>query len=117
LNSVCPIMPGRDLETKTFYPGFQAARDHADEGYLILERDAVELHFFRAPDHDPWTSDHGAFVRVADANALSAQYADLDLPREGIPRLGTAGNKAWGACELHVIDPDGNLIRMGHVLE
>jgi catechol 2,3-dioxygenase-like lactoylglutathione lyase family enzyme len=117
--SVCPILPSSDLEkTKAFYAqlGFKLAFDYPEHGYMILVQDEVELHFFRSPQHVAETSDHGAFVRVEDANALSAEYEALELPQEGIPRFIKAEKKPGPVFELAVIDEDGNLIRMGHVL-
>ncbi len=119
LKSVCPILPSKDFEeTRKFYQflGFDCAFEYPDEGYLILVRDHVELHFFRAPNHEPEKSDHGAFVRVDDANALSKEFKALGLLADGIPRCGIAEDKPWGICELGIFDTDGNLVRMGHIL-
>ena len=113
-------MPSADFErTKQFYAQlkFLTAYEYPVEGYLILCRDKVELHFFRSPEHKAETSDHGVFVRVEDANVLSSEFQTLNLPAEGIPSVTTADNKPWGICELAVFDPDGNLLRMGHILD
>jgi len=118
--SACPILPSSDFEkTKAFYDslGFSIAGEYREQGYLILVRDDVEIHFFRYPEHVAETSDHGAYLRVKDANALSSAYENLNLPTEGIPRFGKAGDKPWGVCELIVVDTDGNLLRIGHLLE
>ncbi|MFD1157554.1 bleomycin resistance protein [Roseovarius aestuarii] len=120
LNRACPILPSSDFEeTKRFYNllGFRAASEYPEHGYLILDRDDVQLHFFSAPQHVAETSDHGVFVRVDNANVVSTEFLALNLPDEGIPRVGKAEIKPWGICELAVIDPDGNLLRIGHILE
>lgn len=117
--SACPILPSSDLDaTRRFFAslGFRDALEYPEDGYLIVDRDGVELHFFRAAAHIAAMSDHGAYLRVADANALSREYQSLDLPRAGIPRFVAAEDKPWGMCELVVIDQDGNLLRFGHVL-
>lgn len=119
LKSICPTMPSRDFTaTKAFYArlGFTIGSEYDAEGYLILERNAAELHFFRHPDHTPETSDHGAYVRVDDTKVLSAEFASLGLPAAGIPRFAPAEDKRWGMCELAIVDPDGNLLRFGHRL-
>jgi len=54
--------------------------------------------------------------RIEDARILSAEYAALELPNEGIPRFISVEDKPWGVCELAVVDLDGNLLRFGHVL-
>ncbi|WP_125933034.1 bleomycin resistance protein [Kiloniella majae] len=116
----CPILPSSDFETtKKFYSdlGFEFGSEYLEEGYLILHRDKIELHFFKSPQHVAETSDHGVFVRVDDASVLSNEYKALNLPVEGIPRFTEAENKPWGICELAVIDTDGNLIRVGHIMD
>lgn len=118
LSSACPILPSSDFErTKRTYAllGFRAAFEYPESGYLILDRDDVELHFFKSPKHVAETSDHGVFVRVNDANALSAEFQALDLPETGFPSFGKAEDKPWGICELTIFDDDGNLLRMGHI--
>mgnify|MGYP000342000393 CR=1 FL=1 len=119
-NSACPILPSSDFEkTKAFYAklGFRVTGEYLEQGYLILLRDKVEIHFFRFPEHVPSRSDHGAYFRVSDANALSSEYEKLKLPNEGLPRFVKAEDKPWGVCELILVDTDGNLLRLGHFLE
>jgi hypothetical protein len=112
-------MPSRDLAlTASFYErlGFHIDALYDTEGYLIIMRDAVELHFFRSEHSDPTQSDHGAYIRVTDAWELSEEFDALDLPTNGIPRFTKAEDKPWRVCELSVIDIDGNLLRVGHLL-
>lgn len=117
--SVCPIFPSQDFAvTITFYErlGFRLCFMYEAEGYLIIQRNDVELHFYRANSVDPTLSDHAAFVRVTDAQELSNEFQLIEFPTEGIPRVCKAENKPWGICELAVVDPDGNLLRVGHIL-
>lgn len=117
--SICPIFPSSNFEKTTeFFQslGFRLAFRYEEEGYLILVRDKVELHFFRAPAVDPKKSNHGAFLRVKDANDISKEFAELGLPQKGVPSVGLAEDKPWGMCELGILDPDGNLLRLGHRL-
>ena len=119
LTSVCPIFPSQNFTaTAEFYKklGFDLMAQYDAEGYLILQREQVELHFFKIDKVDPYKSDHGAFVRVTDANKLSHHYQTLDLPSDGIPRVTVAEDKPWGVCEFAIVDPDGNLLRVGHTL-
>ena len=114
LTSACPIMPSRDFDaTITFYAelGFTLGGRHDD--YLILKKDDVELHFFASPEHDPKTSDHGAYLRDTDPRAWSDAIGRLDLPAHGIPRFIPAEVKPWGMLEFALIDVDGNLLRAG----
>lgn len=118
--SACPIMPSRDFDrTVAFYGdlGFDVGARHDREGYLILRRDGVELHFFGYPGHEPEESDHGVYLRVADAAQVSREFEPLGLPAEGIPRFIPAEAKPWGMMELAIVDEDGNLVRAGNPLE
>lgn len=111
-----PILPSRDLaSTSAFYGrlGFEQAGLWPDE-YLIMMRGEVGLHFFHAPGLDPWNSIAGCYLYVEDADALYAEYERLGLPGEGIPRLhGAPGDTDYGLREFAVVDPDGNLLRIG----
>jgi hypothetical protein len=74
----------------------------------------VWLHFFPAPDIDPWSSIAGCYLYVEDADELYSEYAARGLPGEGIPRLhGPPEDSDYGMREFAVVDPDGNLLRIG----
>jgi catechol 2,3-dioxygenase-like lactoylglutathione lyase family enzyme len=113
---VAPILPSRDLAaTAAFYArlGFEQTRLWPNE-YLIVTRGDVGLHFFFAPDVDPWTSIAGCYLYVSDVDSPFAEFARLGLPREGIPRLhGAPQDSDYGLREFAVVDPDGNLLRIG----
>jgi catechol 2,3-dioxygenase-like lactoylglutathione lyase family enzyme len=113
---VAPILPSRDLAaTAGFYSrlGFEQSGLWEDE-YLIVMRGDVGLHFFFAPDTDPGASNAGCYLYVQDADALHAEYERLGLPSEGIPRLhGAPEETDYGLREFAVVDPDGNLLRIG----
>lgn len=114
-----PILISNDFDgTVTFYEQFgfvEIAR--YDEGYLIIRRDGVELHFVPRPDHDPASSWHSAYVRVLNVNALTTEWQDLTVPKDGIPRYVRASLKPWGMIEAHIVDPDGNLLNLGAAKE
>lgn len=89
LTSAAPILPARDLAaTLAFFErlGFRRLGGvYPDD--LLVERDGVD--------------------------ALDADWARLGLPSQDIPRLIRAEDKPWGMRELPLIDPEGNLIRVG----
>jgi catechol 2,3-dioxygenase-like lactoylglutathione lyase family enzyme len=113
---VAPILQSRDLSaTAAFYArlGFEQTGLWPDE-YLIVERGEVGLHFVLAPEMDPWSTAGGCYLYVEDADALHAEFARLDLPSEGIPRLhGSPEQADYGLREFAVVDLDGNLLRIG----
>jgi catechol 2,3-dioxygenase-like lactoylglutathione lyase family enzyme len=116
---VAPILPSRDLRaTSAFYErlGYEEAGLWPGE-YLIVSRGEIGLHFFHCSQLDPWTSIAGCYLYVDDADALYAEYAALDLPGEGIPRLhGAPEDTDYGLREFAVVDADGNLLRIGSPL-
>ncbi|MFJ9039677.1 bleomycin resistance protein [Streptomyces sp. NPDC102406] len=123
---IAPIMPGRDLAaTLAFYTalGFTADAHHPDDGYLILLRGATELHFFHAPDTDPLTTAHAAYLRldggahVADALYEEWREAGLSADPYATPRLVEPDDTVYGMREFALVDPDGNLLRIGARLE
>ncbi|MEM7490142.1 MAG: VOC family protein [Pseudomonadota bacterium] len=116
LQQVCPIMPSCDFDaTAAFYTSIGFEEVYRLEGqYLIVNRDRIELHFFLHPTHRPEASDHGAYIRPDDVDAISAEFAALGLPSDhGFPRFMPAEDKPWGMREATVWDPDGNLLRIG----
>jgi catechol 2,3-dioxygenase-like lactoylglutathione lyase family enzyme len=119
MQGVAPILPSRDLEASAaFYArlGFAEAGRWPEE-YLIVMRGEVGLHFFFAPDVDPFASIAGCYLYVSDADALFAEWAALGLPDAGIPRLhGAPEDSEYGLREFAAVDLDGNLLRIGSVI-
>ena len=118
LQKLSPILPCRDIAaTQAFWEtlGFVAVNVEYNE-YLIMKRDAAEVHFFLSPNHNPLTDAPSAYLRPNNVDDLDIEWAAVGLPSIGTPRLMRAENKPWGMRELALIDPDGNLIRAGQEL-
>ncbi len=114
-----PTLPSRSpADAIAFYAklGFAGKLAAPDGSYAILERGALELHFFAHPKLDPATSHAGCYLRVADVTSLYRAFEAASLPRRGIPRMDALERKPWGMLEFAVVDPDGNLLRIGQVL-
>ncbi len=114
-----PILPSRCVnETRDFYRqfGFDAKIWGAPHSYAILTRGSVEIHFFTQSELDPTESSTGCYIRVQDVDGLYAVFAKAHLPRAGIPRLDHLEDKPWGMREFAMVDPDGNLIRVGQAI-
>lgn len=119
-NLAIPTLPSRDLaETVEFYQklGFEvrSALDYQDT-YAILCRDSIELHFFKMAEIVPAESYAGCYLRVGNVDFLLQEFQALNLPSEGIPRLGAVEDKPWGMREFYVVDLSGNLLRIGQVM-
>jgi catechol 2,3-dioxygenase-like lactoylglutathione lyase family enzyme len=115
-----PILPSRDLdETRAFYQaiGFQPwFQGRGNPGYEILSRGHLVVHFFLERALDPAANDAGCYLRVTDADRFHEDCSVLDLPRSGIPRINPPRDEPWGMREFNLVDPSGNLLRIGHDL-
>jgi catechol 2,3-dioxygenase-like lactoylglutathione lyase family enzyme len=117
LEKLSPILPTRDVEAdEAFWRSLGFATIYRDAGYLLMRREAAEIHFWRNASLDPARNDAGAYLRPSDVDALDAECAALGLPASGVPRLVRAEDKPWGMRELALADADGNLIRAGQEL-
>ena len=106
-----PVLPSPDLgETRAFYVdrlGFEATRYEA-EGYLIVRRREMEIHFWLCDDRTlPEVS--SCYIRGGEVFALHAEYAQKD-----VQRLSPIQRRPWGMTEFYVWDPHGNLLRFGN---
>jgi catechol 2,3-dioxygenase-like lactoylglutathione lyase family enzyme len=113
------MLPGRSLPaTAAFYArlGFEAELFGNDPHYGLLTRGDLELHVFAHPDLDPATSHAGCYLRVRDVDRIHADFRKAALPLHGIPRMDALADKPWGMREFAIVDPDGNLLRIGQVL-
>jgi catechol 2,3-dioxygenase-like lactoylglutathione lyase family enzyme len=112
-----PILAARDMaETTDFYGqlGFAVVRlyDAFGPPYLLLRRDDVELHFVHSPETDPTESDAGCYLRLEDAQAVYNEWEPLGLAEVHPPK-----DTPWGMREFFIVDPSGNLIRIGTPLD
>jgi catechol 2,3-dioxygenase-like lactoylglutathione lyase family enzyme len=113
-------MPARSLdETRAFYKklGFDSWHDgRGPWAYEIFSRGHLVVHFFLEPGLIPGENDTMCYWRVSDADRLYDEFSKLELPREGIPRLTAPADQPWGMREFALVDPSGNLVRIGHDL-
>lgn len=112
-----PTLPSRSLPaTVAFYGRLGFDGELIGDGYAILTRGSIELHFFPHPDLEPDACYAGCYVRLQAVDALHAELAAARLPLQGIPRLEPVEDKPWGMREFALLDNDGNLIKFGRVL-
>jgi uncharacterized protein (TIGR02246 family) len=115
-----PVLPSRNLnDTRAFYRklGFVPWFDGKIwPGYEIMSNGNLVVHFFDASEIQPPPKDAGCYWRVQDADGFHAKCAAVGLAAEGVPRLGPLCTQPWGMREFILVDPSGNLIRVGHDL-
>ena len=114
-----PTLPCRSVNaTVGFYKrlGFEGGAHESNSEYAILQRGAVELHFFTHKELVPAESSAGCYIRVLDVENIYRSLSSCQLPRTGIPRMDTLEDKPWGLREFAIVDPDGNLLRIGQII-
>ncbi|WP_232548552.1 bleomycin resistance protein [Propioniciclava soli] len=113
-----PILPTRDLaESLAFYErlGFENIGDPPETwGYCILARGRIELHLALDPETDPLSTASSCYVYVDDAQALHDAWAPSVVPdaHTGM-RVVAPVDTGYGMREFAVVDPSGNLLRIG----
>jgi catechol 2,3-dioxygenase-like lactoylglutathione lyase family enzyme len=118
-----PVLPSRNLdEALAFYErlGFEQRGARIEVyGYLILGRGSIELHFYDEPDVDPLTTGFSCYLRVHDADALHAEWKAVGVPTDPATgsRLMPPSMTDYGLREFALVDPSGNLLRVGSPAE
>lgn len=109
---ILPILPSLDLaETHAFYGG-QLGFDqtvYADDAYLIVRRDPIELHFWKTDDRS-LCERTAVYIRGGAVDALHAEFA-----ARGVQRLSAFTVRPWDMKEFTIHDPHGNLLRFGRI--
>jgi catechol 2,3-dioxygenase-like lactoylglutathione lyase family enzyme len=117
LTAVNPKLPMRNkAATKAFYInslGFQQMGSEDYDGYLMLERDDIEIHFFEFSELDPAINYGGVYIRTNDIDGLYRSLLDNGTP---IHPNGPLAVKPWGQKEFAILDPDNNLLTFGQGL-
>lgn len=113
-----PILPARNLaEMRQFYErlGFTAAGWWPNEfgGYAILVRRNLTMHFFSYPELSPADNYGQCYWRVVDPDGLYSEVTRADLTAWPTARVMPIEDKPWGTREFAMVDPSGNLIRIG----
>lgn len=111
LTAINPKLPMRNKAiTKEFYInklGFKIFGNAEYDGYLMVEKDSVQIHFFEFKELDPKENYGQVYIRTNDIDALY-QFAK----NENVNNT-ELGYKPWMQREFSIIDPDNNLLTFG----
>ncbi|MCW5910910.1 MAG: VOC family protein [Cyclobacteriaceae bacterium] len=110
LTKTCPKLPMRNkMITKNFYLnqlGFRpSATDY--EGYLMITKDEIEIHFFEFRDLDSKENYGQVYIRTND---IDQEFNEAKSKGINYTKLET---KPWGQKEFSILDPDNNLLTFG----
>lgn len=114
LKTVCPKLPMRDKnKTLAYYNsiGFKVIGNY--DGYLMVAKDDVEIHFFEHQTLNPLENDGQVYIRI---NGIESFYHELLENTISIHPNGTLQQKSWGQKEFSLLDPDYNLLTFGEAL-
>ena len=107
LDRAVPVLASLNIERSVaFYCsalGFR--RVHVDAGVGIVERDAVQIHFWPSSERHI-AENTSCRIHVRDIDAL---FGELE-PRGVIHPNGPLADKPWGSREFTALDPDGNAL-------
>lgn len=80
------------------------------DGYLIVGKDNIQIHFFEFKELDPKENYGQVYIRTDDIKAFHKFVTDKKIAR---PDLQV---KPWGQIEFSLLDPDSNLLTFGQSL-
>lgn len=114
LTDINPKLPMRDKAvTREYYLnklGFEEWGSADHEGYLIVKKDTIQIHFFEFKDLDPQENYGQVYIRTDDIDTLYQSFLDRKV---SIHPNGHLQTKPWGQKEFSLLDPDHNLLTFG----
>ncbi len=114
LTTIHPKLPMRDKKvTRTYYLqklGFKEYGSEDYDGYLMLEKDQIQIHFFEFKALNPKENYGQVYIRT---NNIDSFYQSLIDHKTAIHPNGQLQTKSWGQKEFSLLDPDNNLLTFG----
>ena len=114
LTDINPKLPMRDKAvTRDFYLNklsFQEFGSADYDGYLMMQKDSIQIHFFEFKDLDPKENYGQVYIRTDKID----EWYQLTLDKKiNIPKAGHLQIKLWRQKEFSLLDPDNNLLTFG----
>ena len=117
LTDIHPKLPMRDKNaTKEFYTkqlGFKVYGSTDFDGYLMMEKDKIQIHFFEFRELNPRENYGQVYIRTDNIDQLYASF--LKNSTEIHPN-GKLEIKPWRQKEFSILDPDNNLLTFGQYI-
>ena len=106
-----PKLPMRNKPiTRNFYIdqlGFEEFGREDYDGYLMVEKDSIQIHFFEFKELDPKENYGQVYIRTKEID----QWYEFTKSK-GI-EVTILENKPWLQREFSILDPDNNLLTFG----
>ncbi len=117
MTNIIPKLPMRNKSiTRDFYLtqlGFSDIGSADFEGYLLLKKHNIEIHFFEFKGLDPKENYGQVYIRTNDIETI---YKSMLHNKIIIHPAGHLQAKPWGQKEFAILDPDNNLLTFGQTI-
>lgn len=113
LIEINPKLPMRDKNvTREYYSnlGFKQLGEIHYDGYLMIKRDKIQIHFFEFKELKPKENYGQVYIRTDNIEQLYNSFLEKNIT---IHPAGKLEIKPWGQKEFALLDPDNNLITFG----
>ena len=114
LTEIHPKLPMRNKSiTKDFYlnkMGFKIFGNMDYDGYLMIQKDNIQIHFFEFKELNPKENYGQVYIRTNEIDKLYQQALNAQV---SIPSAGHLQTKPWQQKEFAILDPDNNLLTFG----
>ncbi len=114
LTEIHPKLPMRNKTvTMDYYInklGFEVFGSADFDGYLMVWKDQIQIHFFEFKDLDPKENYGMVYIRTDNIDGLYRSFLDRKVPIHPNAPLQL---KPWGQKEFSLLDPDHNLLTFG----
>jgi hypothetical protein len=111
LTLIAPKLPMRNKAiTRQFYVnqlGFTDIGAEDYEGYLLLKKNEVEIHFFEHRYLDPKENYGQVYIRTNEIDVIYNELKSKDMNCSALEA------KPWKQKEFCLLDPDHNLLTFG----
>ena len=116
LTAIHPKLPMRSKATTLAYYkqlGFRPIGQQDYPGYLMLQNEGVEIHFFEHATLQPADNYGQVYIRCQHIESLYQQWIAAGV---AIHPNGALATKPWGQKEFSLLDPDNNLLTFGEAV-
>ena len=117
LTDINPKLPMRNkTATRDYYInklGFEEFGSEDYDGYLMIQKDSIQIHFFEFKGLDPKANYGQVYIRTNAIDDLYQSFLDKKL---SIHPAGHLQIKPWGQKEFAMLDPDNNLLTFGQAV-
>jgi len=118
LNDIVPKLPMRNKAvTLDYYINkldFRLFGSPNYDDYLMVQKDDIQIHFFKFEALDPKENYGQVYIRTND---IEEWYRFLLANQVDIHPAGPLEIKPWGQREFSLLDPDSNLLTFGQPAE